>query len=310
MKKMLALGMLGLWAMGAQAQNATGALAWQPPKVVVAGQTATAPVDLPKLMADQVTPANAIAVAEVPTIRAEALQEAAASLGARAGLARKLHEIATALERQTMVLDKTYNFMSVALSVPMNPNEPATEPDPAKNGEYAMVLPPVILEGRDSDALNGDDEMRIADRTYRIFSRARLVPVDKKTGKPAVSNWRDYLIFSFQEVQMPHPSMLPKNDAEKTIWNEWIQKGWRDGEEQGVQMFEAGLARLNRDFKGMLNYRLAFAQGLVSRPMVAGVNMGVTGGGQEMRVNDRVVRITDHSSLIPEPAHWLRKTPY
>lgn len=298
-----------LFAGAAHAQVAISGLDWQEPKIVVPGQ-GVAPPSLSAIMAESVRPGQSTpGVAEVPTIRAQALQEAAASLGARAGLARGLSDIDASLKRQVATLDRVFNFSSLVLSVPMRAGLPATYPDPKKNGEYAMILPPVIVEGLDADSFPSDDEMRIADRVYKIYAKARLVPVDKKTGRPAVPDWRDYLVFSFQEVQMPHTSLLPKTDGEKMLWNEWVQRGWGEGLMQAQQLFDGGWARMNRDFKGMLNYQRAYAQGLASRPQVAGVNMGVTGGGTEMRINDRTVRITDQSALIPDTSRWSTLDP-
>ncbi len=274
----------------------------------IAGQGA-APLGLAAIMADQIKPAKLDELAKIPTIRAEAIQEAAASLGARSGLARWLHDMAVALEKNEKHL-QIYDFEKLALSVPVNSGMPMTPPNPKTgNGEYAMMLPPVLLEGRDADSFPNADEMRIADRLYKIHAKARLIPVDKASGKPAVPHWRDYLTFSFERPQMPHASLLPKNEAEKTLWNEWVKKGWAEGVEQGKGMFDAGFARLERDFHGMLKYRLAYAQGVITRPLVAGQKMGVTGGGAEMRVNDRIVRITDHSSLVADPGKWSENEP-
>lgn len=274
----------------------------------IAGQ-GKAPMGLNELMADQIKPAKLDELAKIPTIRAEAIQEAAASLGARAGMARWLHDMAVALEKHEHSL-KIYDFEKLALSVPVNSGRPMTPPNPKTgNGEYAMILPPVLLEGRDADSFLSPDEMRIADRFYKIHAKARLIPVDKASGKPAVPHWRDYLTFAFEHPSMPHASLLPKNDAEKTLWNEWVKKGWDEGVEQGKSMFDAGFARLERDFHGMLKYRLAYAQGVITRPLVAGQKLGVTGGGMEMWVGDRIVRITDHSSLVADQARWIEKEP-
>lgn len=295
---------------GVHAQGVVGGLDWREPKIVVPGQGAPSP-SLSAILAENVRAGGpAPTSAEVPTIRAQAVQEAAASLGARAGLARGLGDLDAALRKQAAAMDLNYNFSALALSVPMRPGQPATYPAPRTgNGEYAMILPPVIVEGQDSDSFPNEDEMRIADHVYKIHDKARLVPVDKKSGRPAVPDWRDYLVFSFQEVQMPHSTMMPKNDAEKAIWNEWVKKGWQEGMAQAQQLFDGGWSRLNRDYKGMLNYRLAYSQGLVTRPQASGVNMGVTGGGTEMRVNDRVVRITDQAALVPDTTRWSTNRP-
>lgn len=290
-----------------QASNITQG--FEQPKTKIAGLSTEKTPTLNSILADNIQTAPSVsAMAEVSVIRAEALQEAAVSLGARAGLAKRLNDIAISIEKQTDIYDKSFNFTRLTIAIPSNEAQPTTGPK-GSNGEIAMLLPPILLDGRDADSVPNEDEMRLADRIYKIHQKSKLVPVDKRTGIPAVPNWRDYLIFSFQEVQMPHHALLPKNDAEKILWNDWVLKGWKEGEKQAEDLFENGFARLKRDFHGMLKARLAFSQGVLTLPMVAGVNMGVTGGGSEMRLNDRVIRITDQSALVPDPKRWTSNNP-
>ena len=285
--------------------NGQSAITGEAPKMFVAGQT-EAPMELQDLMSDKIKGSKLDKVGDIPLIRAEAIKEAAASLGARDGMAKMLHDLATVIEKKHgRTLDAQFDFVKLALSVPVEPGKPMDPANPyAGNGEFGMILPPVILEGRDADSFPNEDEMRISDKIYKIHAKARLVPVDKQTSRPVVPNWRDYLIFTFPEIQLPHESLLPRNAQEKALWDEWVKKGWLDGQKQAQTMFKDGFARLKRDYNGMLNYKLAYVEGKVTRPMVAGVKMGVTGGASEMRINDRVVRITDHSSFVTDPAKW------
>ncbi len=274
-----------------------------------ASLTPTKSPSLTQIMAENVKADTPIdASAEVPLIRAEALREAALGLGARSGLAYRLEEIGKSIDAQKEVFDKSFNFNRLALAIPRDPSKATTGPA-GDNGELAMVLPPILLDGRDADSSVNTDELRIADRIYKIHQKAKLVPVDKKTGIAAVPNWRDYLVFSLPAVQMPHHALLPKNDAEKVLWNQWVKVGWAEGIGQAESLFEAGFARLKRDFHGMLKARLAVAQGVLTVPQVAGVNLGITGGGNEMRLNDRIIRITDHATLVPDDSKWSTKVP-
>lgn len=277
---------------------------WEPAKPFVAGKSSE-PLPLNSLMADQVKGNSFAMSAAIPPIRASEIQKEASQLGSQSGMVRRLRDYELSLKKQINFLDRSYDFSKLALSVPMDATKPATNPDPRSgNGEYAMVLPAVLLEGHDADSFPNDDEMRIADRTYKLHAKERLVPVDKKTGRPVVPTWRDYLIISFDEVKMPYESLLPKNDAEKALWNYWVQKGWAMGKEQADAIYQDRWATLNRDFIGMLNVRQANSEGRLSKPKVAGLNMGVTGGGSEMRVNDRVLKIVDHSALVADPKKW------
>ena len=286
------------------ALNTQAGITGEQPRLLVAGETKTPP-DLSSLLSGQIKGSQLEKEGGIPLIRAEAIKEAAASLGARDGMAKVLDEVAVALKKQASLLDAQYDFSKLALSIPKDPSRALGRANPyQENGEFGMILPPVVLTGADADSFPSEDEMRIADQTYKVYAKSRLIPVDKATGYPVVPNWRDYLIFSFPEIQLPHESLLPRTEQERALWDEWVKKGWADGQRLGRTMFNDGFARLRRDFNGMLNYRLAYGEGMITRPQVAGVNMGVTGGGSEMRINDRVVRITDHSAFITDKTLW------
>jgi defect-in-organelle-trafficking protein DotC len=85
--------------------------------------------------------------------------------------------------------------------------------------------------------------------------------------------------------------LLPKDDKERKAWREWVAEGWRLGVEQADEIFETDTARLLRDFRGIVLYRTLVAEGVISELFLAEANMGVTGGGDEMRVGDRIVRM-------------------
>lgn len=235
-------------------------------------------VSLNELMADKV---SGVAAAkhgqnEINEMRKAALSEVAVSLGASAGLVSKMSEIRSALDKQTVSLDGIFDFSRMLVT----------------DG----VLAPVLSEGLANYAQENDDQVRIADKIYKIESRARFVSV--------YPTWRDYLQFSFKSFEIPPQSYLPKNDAEKAFWNEWVKKGWDQGERQALTIFESSMGRLRRDFTGMIRYKSLSAQGLITKPVIAKANLGVTGGGNEMAINDQIFRIVDHSALVPNKDEW------
>lgn len=244
------------------------------------------------------------AKSEIPPIRAEGLREAAASLGARAGLASKMHEYHEAVVKREGYFDKIFNFKALMLDVDRDssPGSPAYFNRPGAQVE-AYLVPPVLTEGGPADAYEASgDELRINERMYRIEADAYLSPVPP--------TWRNYLrTGELMTVEMPHSSLLPKTDAEKRYWNEWVENGWKEGVSQAERIFDAAFARLERDFHGMARWRKAYDQGLAERPKVARSFLGVTGGGREMRINDQIRRITDHSSLNPDVSKWSTDAP-
>ena len=66
---------------------------------------------------------------------------------------------------------------------------------------------------------------------------------------------------------------------------------------------------LNRDYKGMIKYKILLAEGLVTPTIIGKQNLGITGGGREMSINDQVFRIMDHSALNPNKSDWKVEYP-
>jgi defect-in-organelle-trafficking protein DotC len=236
-------------------------------------------VELDDLMASRIAnPPAIIRQMEIPMIRLEALQSAAATVGTQAGLLKQSKKTNATLEREANKLDRVFDFNNMMVT---------------KN-----VMSPVLTEGRTTYSQNSDEEIRIADRMFKIERGARFV------AHPPT--WRDYLQqnVTSTKVEVPHASLLPKTDAEKAVWDEWVQKGWKEGESQSNALFSQGLARLQRDYSGMIQYKILLKQGLVSAPIVSTANMGTTGGGTQMNLQDQVFRISVPSNLIANPKAW------
>ncbi|MFU8797223.1 MAG: type IV secretion system DotC family protein [Gammaproteobacteria bacterium] len=229
--------------------------------------------DLQKI---QVKPVTGKKKGEISSIRLQALQDTAMSISARSGLAVQAQTINERLEKEDRQLSQVFNFNALLL---------------AHN-----VLPPVLAEGRDSLNLANDETIRVADRTYQIVTQARFV-----TTPP---HWREYIWMDYKKPELPNTVLLPKNSAEKAEWDKFVEIGWQQGLKQAEQMFADNLARLKRDYAGMVLYRKLLAQHMVSAPFVAKTELGITGGGADMRVNDHVLRITALPSLQANSKSW------
>jgi defect-in-organelle-trafficking protein DotC len=212
----------------------------------------------------------------VNPMRIQALRETALSVGARAGLAQRYTQLSTLLQTHEPTLCRVFNFQLIMLD--------------------NHVLPPVLLEGNKTLNLAGDDVIRIADRTYQIASQARFVT--------AAPTWREYLLKTYAPPENPDRSLLPKNRAERIIWRKYIDEGWQAGIQQAEIIFRENLSRLKRDFDGMLRYRTLLAQNIVSAPYVAQMDLGITGDGHDITVNDRILRITSFPALQSDSSEW------
>lgn len=213
---------------------------------------------------------------EIGAIRYQAIQEEALSLGAQGGLAARAKVINYHLEQNAKYLNQVFNFHLLLLP--------------------CSILPPVLVEGRQELNLDDNTTIRIADRTYAIAQQARFV-----TTPP---NWREYLFLNFKQPDVPDNSLLPKTGQEKIVWNKFLVQGWNDGINQANTIYADSLARLKRDYSGMVRYRKLLAQHMVTAPYVAKTDLGITCDGSGMRVNDQVLRITALPRLCTNSKKW------
>lgn len=209
-------------------------------------------------------------------IRQMALRETALSLGAQAGLAWRAKAIDEELTKQTRTLDTIYDFNSLTLE--------------------HNILPPVLLEGRNTLNLADNQNIRISDRTYKVSKQAHFV-----TTPPT---WRQYLWLDYVKPEYPNHTLLPKTKVERKVWCMYTAKGWKNGIDQANTILEDNIARIKEDFGGMILYRKLLAMNMVSPPYVSHTDLGVTGDATEIHIDDRVLRITALPALNINSKEW------
>lgn len=210
------------------------------------------------------------------SIRLRAVGDAALTLGAQGGLAWASKQINVRIKEDKWHLDTIYNFNGMMLS----------------HG----VIPPILVQGDNSLNLADPNTIRIADRTYKIIAQARFA-----TTPP---NWREYLWMNYPEPTIPHRVLLPHTKLEREIWKKNVRLGWEKGVQQAFSIYRQDLARLKRDYQGMILYRKLLQARMVSPPFVSKTELGVTGTGEDMRVNDQVLRITELPQLQTDSKTW------
>lgn len=213
---------------------------------------------------------------ELSQVRNIMLRDTALSLGARAGLAEESHRINEMLQGQAQTLDRLYNFRALLLK--------------------DNILPPVIVAGARSLHQHSAKMLRLADKNYTIMQQARFV-----TAPPT---WREYLTLNFTRPEPPHNRLLPRSAAEQKVWADAIVEGWQKGQHQALEIYRDNLARLKRDYEGMIRYKELLQQKMVSLPQVTHQAMGVTGGGDKLNINDRTLTITADPALNPDAQKW------
>ncbi len=234
----------------------------------------TSLVELQGIKAGTIT--GGLSGAEIGQLRLKALEDTAMSLGAQGGLASASEQVNLNLNKDHKHLDSIFNFNGMMLS----------------HG----VLPPVLVQGDNTLNLDDPDTIRISDKTFKIVLQARFA-----TTPP---NWHDYLWLGYEKPEVPNRVLLPKTREEHEVWSKAIALGWERGTQQAYSIFQQNLARLKRDYKGMILYRKLLQEKMISAPFVSKTELGVTGDGNDMRVNDQVLRITEHPQLQTESNNW------
>jgi defect-in-organelle-trafficking protein DotC len=213
---------------------------------------------------------------QLGALRARVLRDTAMSVGAQGGLAWASNQMNFQMEQDRKYLDTIYNFSGMMLS----------------HG----VIPPVLVEGDNTLNLADPNTIRVADRNYKIIEQARFA-----TTPP---NWREYLWFAFAKPALPDKSLFPRNGLEQCVWRDSVRIGWGKGIEQAYAIFHQNLARLKRDYRGMILYRKLLQARMISPPFVARTELGITGNGSDMRINDQVLRIVELPQLQTNSRHW------
>lgn len=208
--------------------------------------------------------------------RLSEVRNAAASLGAQAGLADRIRQIQSALMNRATQYDRAYDFSRLMI-------EPG-------------LLPPVITEGRDAYHQENDNEARAADRVFRIERPARIVSANP--------TWRTYLLADPTPALAPSAAVMPRNGDERRVWDEFAARGWDQGVAQADATFKSNLARLNQDFQGMMRFKMLYEQGLVNMPRLRREHLGTTGGGDELALGDRTIRISSKALLDANSRNW------
>lgn len=197
-------------------------------------------------------------------LRRAALRTEAISFATKAGLAWRYGQIEELLKEQNQNLEVIYNFSAVLMD--------------------QIVLPPVITKAENGFRLNDPESARSTKLMYRVEHKARIVTVPP--------HWRDFLIKNYKVPEDPAWSILPRDEVEREIWTKAVDEGWSLGVRQANSIYKASVGTLTRIFSGILTYKLLLSEGVVSKPVLAKSDIGITYDGRELNVGDTLFRIT------------------
>ena len=213
--------------------------------------------------------------------RHASMREGAMSWGARAGQARRSWEIAVSYTTRAADLDTAWDFKRVAVAAPLS---------------SGWLLPPVIQRGGSvwSASSRGAEA---ATEYYSILRPGRIA------GR--LPDWRDYLPAPAGAPEAPLEELLPRPGEEKQ-WREWAAEGWEAGQQLAEAELEESLARLERDYTGMLEFRRLLAMGMVSDMVVEAEHWpaSVIDNGSELRIGGRKVRMVSDAGFVGDTGRW------
>ena len=220
----------------------------------------------------------------VAALRARTLRDAALERGSRMGYARRVWEIRQDLRRRAAELEREFAFERVVADAPAG---------------AGYVVPPIVVRAFDAFRTEGGGtRASVSDEYLAIAAPGRLAP--------AAPSWRDYLLFDAPKEEAAPAPPAPADARERDLFSKWLEEGWQAGAAAAEDERRRRLARLRRDYGGMLQYRRLVALGMMDRIVVRDADFGVTGGGGEMRVGSRTVRIVSEAEFSADPRRWRR----
>ena len=213
--------------------------------------------------------------------RSSAMRDAALAYGMQSGLVRRAFEIGRLLDRHARHLDRVYQFDRLLIE-----------------REGFLIAPPAVVET--TAAFNRGPLGTRAATARRVLRIER--PSEVLGGS---LGWRGYFDRRWEKPRRPSEVLYPRTDDEIERWHAWVREGWEDGIRLAEDSFEADLDRLNRDFVGIVNWRILEAQRIVTAPELEVVSRPVVGGGAVMRLDEREIAVRARARLNPVTSDWV-----
>lgn len=217
------------------------------------------------------------AISAEQQLKLDAIERVAMSYGAQVGQQAEARRLNDRIKRQAVTLDGVYNFNSVML------------PDD--------LLPPVLdMTDRASEIEQGGNATVSVAKSFRVIADATFVR--------AAPTWRDYLIQPEISVIEPDPLLSPGDALERSSFEAAVKKGYEAGRQAAQEVWRASLARLQRDYLGMLLYKRLWIAKMVESPRTMTEKADVRGDDRGMDVG--IVRrvISQPVVLVRDADKW------
>lgn len=224
----------------------------------------------------------------VSLLRPMAIREAAQLVTLQTAIAWRYKRLLERVESYSGIMDTAFNFSPLLMT----------------HGD-ALIMPPVLTRAGASMRIEKPDTATSSTTSYELLAPARYVS--------AAPHWREFLMTDgFPAPEKPNPAVMPKDDRERAIWRTAVREAWAQGVAEADQLFADNVARMTREYRGVMLYHLLTAQHLLSRVGTASADLGMktSDNGNKLNIGQRVYRITAPSVFtIKNVEEYLRRTP-
>lgn len=161
------------------------------------------------------------------------------------------------------------------------------------------VIPPIVVEADDLKMIEDQYTKRTVKKSYKIHEQAKVLNTPL--------NWRTYLLFQAPKPNMPSRYALPirGNEREERIWANGVAQGWEAGTEQADAIMIQKIRVIQRDYIGMLRFKLLRLKNIIKDPISSNLKLGVTKDGDTLNIDEQVFEIVEVPQFNLEVEEWL-----
>ena len=212
----------------------------------------------------------------VSLLRPMAIREAAQLVTFQTAIAYRYNELLEITEKYAPILDTAFDFSPLLMT----------------EGS-ALIQPPVLTRSGASLRIEKPDTATAAETAYELLEPARFVSF--------APHWREFLMVgAFPEPEKPNPAVLPKNDKERAIWRAAVRESWARGLAEAEQLYADNVARMTRQYRGVMLYHLLTAQRLLSKVGAASASLPLNASDTKLYIGQQVYRITAPSRFVTD----------
>lgn len=214
-----------------------------------------------------------------PDGREQAIMLEGMKFGSQSALYERLTKYNNLLEANKFELGRVFNFAPLLLA-------------------GGRVVPPVVDEMSDLQMVENQYTRRTVKKSYKIIEQARVVDTP--------INWRHYLSVSVSKPTMPSKFALPikGNQREEKIWANAVAKGWEAGLKQANNIMIQNTRKLERDYVGMLRYKIMLSKNMISSPIPSNVNLGVTSDESTLNIGEVIFEVVELPAFNKAAETW------